>query len=197
MKRNSLRMRARMSPRTSFRRMRGSWKLSFIQVGGQPVYLVRSSCRKAELTMMVWFSQSKAKWEVRKMNISSHTCNARVNHSVTQRGKQLCGCLVPFARQFQGLKREFRKQNLSWPKYFPYPYLLMLHYSWVLNAVSQMPSYTVCLSLIWKWDPSPQNRLLPPGQRPLLRVAHHPCQFLWGDNRIYAHAGRRAKLLKF
>ncbi|KAI4558097.1 hypothetical protein MJT46_012739 [Ovis ammon polii x Ovis aries] len=30
----------------------------------------------------------------------------------------------------------------------------------VLNADSQMPSYTVCLSLMWKWDPSPQNRLV-------------------------------------
>ena len=127
MKRNSLRMRARMSPRTSFRRMRGNWKLSFIQVGGQPVYLVRSSCRKAELTMMVWFSQSKAKWEVRKVNISSRTCKSEP-FSYTE-GQTAVWVLVPFARQFQGLKREFRKQNLSWTKYFPYPYLLMLHYS--------------------------------------------------------------------
>ena len=59
-----------------------------------------------------WFGclKSKANWEVRKMNISSHTCKSE-QFSVTQRGKQLCGCLVPFARQFQGLKRRVQETN--------------------------------------------------------------------------------------
>ena len=112
------------------------------------------------------------------MNISSHTCESKPS-SITQRGKQLCGCLVPFARQFQGLKREFRRQNLAWTKHFPYTYSLMLCYPRVLND-RQMPSCTVCLSG-WKWDPRPQNRLLSRAETPASACEETAtCVRVWG-----------------
>lgn len=176
MKRNSLRMRARTSPRTCFQRMRRNWKISFIQVGGQPVYLVRSKIA-GKLSWQWWFDflKSKAKWEVRKMNMSSHTCKSKPS-SVTQRGKQLCGCLVPFARQFQRLKREFRRQNLAWTKHFPYTHSLMLGYSRVLND-RQMPSYTVCPSGCGNGIQAHKTGYCPGAEAPasLVRRQQHVC----------------------